>query len=98
MGLTIAEGAKLEFDAAEGSEAAKRGVKKRGSTQERSSMNSNRRLGQLHDPKTMERLRAMDRVEELVAEGRSRLTAQRMVEIERGEAGAGRARRHPLSR
>jgi archaeosine-15-forming tRNA-guanine transglycosylase len=45
-----------------------------------------------------QRLAAIDRVEQLVAQGRSRLTAQRMVEIERGRAEAGRARRHPLSR
>ena len=40
------------------------------------------------------RIHDLDRVGQLVAEGRSRVTAQRMVEIERGLARAGRARRH----
>ena len=61
-------------------------------------MDRNRRLVPFPDPETMARVRALDRVEELVAEGRSRLTAQRIVEIERGHAEASRARRHPLSR
>ena len=61
-------------------------------------MHSNPKLVHLYEPETMERLRAIDRVEELVGEGRSRLTAERIVEIEQGQAGAGRARRHPLSR
>ncbi len=37
-------------------------------------------------------------VERLVAGGVSRLTAQRYLEIERGSAGAGRARPHTMSR
>ena len=101
--------AKLEFDAAEATSPGARTSRyrldqlsgtrrKRGSLHERSSMDRNRRFVQLHDRETMERLRSIDRVEELVAEGRSRLTAQRIVEIERGRAEAGRARRHPLSR
>jgi len=43
------------------------------------------------------RIEAIDRVEKLVAQGKSRLTAQRIVEIERG-AEPTRARRHPTSR
>ena len=37
-------------------------------------------------------------VERLVASGASRLTAERIVAIERGEAAPGRARRHTQSR
>jgi hypothetical protein len=41
-----------------------------------------------------ERLRAVER---LVREGASRLTAERMVEIERSAVGPGRARRHAMA-
>lgn len=61
-------------------------------------MDSKARLVQLHGAETAARIEAVDRVEQLVAQGRSRLTAQRMVEIEEGKAHASRARRHPLSR
>lgn len=44
------------------------------------------------------RIQAIDRIEELVAQGKSRLTAQRIVEIERGRTEPSRARKHPLSR
>jgi hypothetical protein len=37
-------------------------------------------------------------VQQLVAEGASRLTAERIAAIERGDAEPGRARRHPQSR
>jgi hypothetical protein len=37
-------------------------------------------------------------VQRLVAEGASRLTAERIAAIERGDAEPGRARRHPQSR
>ena len=60
-------------------------------------MDSKVRLVHLHGPETAARIAAVDRVEQLVAQGRSRLTAQRMVEIEEGKAEASRARRHPLS-
>jgi hypothetical protein len=40
------------------------------------------------------RLHRLARVERLVASGASRLTAERIVAIERGEAEPGRARRH----
>ena len=50
------------------------------------------------DDDVAERVQAIDRVEQLVAQGRSRLTAHRIVEIEREEAEVGRARRHPPSR
>jgi protein-L-isoaspartate O-methyltransferase len=52
----------------------------------------------VHDDEIAARVRAIDRIEQLVAQGRSRLTAHRIVEIERQEAEAGRARRHPTSR
>jgi hypothetical protein len=45
-----------------------------------------------------ERLGRLVRVQVLVAGGASRLTAERIVAIERGEAEPGRARRHPQSR
>jgi len=44
------------------------------------------------------RLDRFARVERLVAGGASRLTAERIVAIERGEAEPGRARRHTQSR
>jgi protein-L-isoaspartate O-methyltransferase len=44
------------------------------------------------------RVQAIERIEQLVAQGRSRLTAHRIVEIEREQAEAGRARRHTASR
>ena len=50
------------------------------------------------DEESAKRYAAISRVEQLVAEGHSRLTAQRIVEIEDGRAEAGRARRHPPSR
>jgi uncharacterized protein YoaH (UPF0181 family) len=43
-------------------------------------------------------VQAIERIEQLVAQGRSRLTAHRIVEIERNRAEAGRARRHSTSR
>ena len=43
-------------------------------------------------------LRVLTRVERLVAGGASRLTAERLVAIERGDAEPGRARRHALAR
>ncbi len=46
------------------------------------------------DEEMIRRLVAMDRVEQLVAEGRSRVTAHRIVELERATTGVGRARRH----
>ena len=45
-----------------------------------------------------ERLGRLVRVQVLVAGGASRLTAERIVAIELGEAEPGRARRHPQSR
>ena len=50
------------------------------------------------DDDVRERVQAIDRIEQLVAQGRSRLTAHRIVEIEREESEASRARRHPTSR
>jgi hypothetical protein len=44
------------------------------------------------------RLSSATLVERLVANGASRLTAQRMVEIERGSAEPGRARPHTTAR
>ncbi len=61
-------------------------------------MDSKPRLVLLHGDDTKARVVAVDRVEQLVAEGHSRLTAQRIVDIERGRAEAGRARRHPTAR
>jgi hypothetical protein len=49
--------------------------------------------GSLKDPAEARAL-----VQRLVAEGASRLTAERIVAIERGDAEPGRARRHPQSR
>ena len=62
-------------------------------------MDGKPRLVLLHgsDAEMAARIEAIDRVEQLVAQGKSRLTAQRMVEIEEGKAEASRARRHPLS-
>lgn len=60
-------------------------------------MESKPKLVVAHDD-VVQRMQAIDRVEMLVAEGRSRLTAHRMVEIERERAEVGRARRHPTSR
>jgi len=60
-------------------------------------MDSKARLVLLHGPETAYRVIAIDRVEQLVADGASRLTAQRIVEIERGKAETGRARRHAPS-
>jgi uncharacterized protein (UPF0248 family) len=50
------------------------------------------------DDDVAERVQAIDRIEQLVAQGRSRLTAHRIVEIEREESEVSRARRHPTSR
>jgi hypothetical protein len=50
------------------------------------------------DADTAARVEAIDRIDQLVAQGKSRLTAQRIVEIERGSTEPSRARRHPLSR
>ena len=61
-------------------------------------MDSKTRVIPVRDADTAERVARVDRVERLVAEGHSRLTAQRIVEIEKGRAEAGRARRHPTSR
>jgi hypothetical protein len=44
------------------------------------------------------RLRDWEVVDRLVEAGSSRLTAERMVEIERGEAEPGRARPHSMAR
>lgn len=52
----------------------------------------------VRDADVAERVQAVDRIEQLVAQGRSRLTAHRIVEIERDQTQAGRARRHPPSR
>ena len=52
----------------------------------------------VHDDDVAQRMQAIDRIEQLVAQGRSRLTAHRIVEIERERAEAGRARRHSTSR
>ena len=46
----------------------------------------------------MERLRDWEVVDLLVADGTSRLTAERIVEIERGGAEPGRARPHSMAR
>ena len=46
----------------------------------------------------LSRLRDWEVVDLLIEAGSSRLTAQRMVEIERGEAEPGRARRHTARR
>lgn len=56
------------------------------------------RLVLLHGPATAARIEAIDRIEQLVAQGKSRLTAQRIVEIENGGTEPSRARRHPTSR
>jgi hypothetical protein len=56
------------------------------------------RLVLLHGPETAARIEAIDRIEQLVAQGKSRLTAQRIVEIENGGTEPSRARRHPTSR
>ena len=63
-------------------------------------MDGKPRLVLLHgsDAEMAARIEAIDRVEQLVAQGKSRLTAQRIVEIERGGTEPSRARRHPLSR
>ncbi len=61
-------------------------------------MDSKRRRVVAPDTEAADRRAATERVEQLVAEGRSRLTARRMVELERDGADAGRARRHHLSR
>jgi hypothetical protein len=61
-------------------------------------MDGKDRLVLLHGPEMPQIVIPVDRVEQLVAGGASRLTAQRIVEIERGTAEAGRARRHTLSR
>jgi hypothetical protein len=50
------------------------------------------------DAEIAERVKAIDRIEQLVAQGRSRLTAHRIVELERDRSEAGRARRHTGSR
>lgn len=52
----------------------------------------------LHGSETAARIEGIDRVEQLVAEGKSRLTAQRIVEIERGATEPSRARRHAQAR
>ena len=49
------------------------------------------------DDEARARLEAISRIEHLVAQGRSRVTAERIVEVESGHAEAGRARRHPQS-
>ena len=61
-------------------------------------MDSKSRLSLLHGDETAKRVAKLDRVEQLMAEGRSRLTAHRIVEIENGQAEASRARRHAQSR
>ncbi|HZB23035.1 MAG TPA: hypothetical protein VE444_04240 [Gaiellaceae bacterium] len=57
-------------------------------------MDGKARLVQLHGPETAQRIQAIDRIETLVAQGKSRLAATRIVEIERGNEVASRARRH----
>jgi hypothetical protein len=57
-------------------------------------MDGKARLVQLHGPETARRIEALDRVETLVAQGKSRLAATRIVEIERGADVPSRARRH----
>jgi hypothetical protein len=52
----------------------------------------------LHGSESATRLEAIERVEQLIAQGKSRLTAERIVEIERGATEPSRARRHPTSR
>jgi hypothetical protein len=63
-------------------------------------MDGKPRLVLLHgsDADAEARGEAIDRIEQLIAQGKSRLTAQRIVEIERGTTEPSRARRHPLSR
>ena len=56
------------------------------------------RLVLLHGPETAARIEAIDRIAQLVAQGKSRLTAERMVELENGATELRRARRHPTSR
>ena len=61
-------------------------------------MDGKARLVLLHGSETATRIEAIDRIEELVAQGKSRLTAERIAEIERGSTEPSRARRHPTSR
>lgn len=61
-------------------------------------MESKPNLVVVRDDEVVQRTQAIDRIEQLVAQGRSRLTAHRIVEIERERAEAGRARRHSTSR
>lgn len=61
-------------------------------------MESKPELVVVDDDEIAERVQAIDRVEQLVAQGRSRLTAHRIVAIEREEAEVSRARRHSTSR
>ena len=57
-------------------------------------MDGKARLVELHGPDTARRIQAIDRIETLVAQGKSRLAATRIVEIERGGDVPSRARRH----
>ena len=61
-------------------------------------MTEKSRLVLVHGPEIAARIEAIDRIEQLVAQGKSRLTAQRIVEIENGATEPSRARRHPTSR
>jgi hypothetical protein len=61
-------------------------------------MESKRKFFVVEDDEVARRVQAVDRVEQLVAQGRSRLTAHRIVEIEREQAEVGRARRRPTAR
>lgn len=61
-------------------------------------MESKPKVVVVHDDDVVQRMQAIDRIEQLVAQGRSRLTAHRIVEIERDRTEAGRARRHSMSR
>jgi SRSO17 transposase len=61
-------------------------------------LESKQKFVAVRDEDVAERVQAIDRIEQLVAQGRSRLTAHRIVEIERNRAEAGRARRHSTSR
>lgn len=61
-------------------------------------MDGKPRLVLIDESEIARRIEAVDRIEQLVAQGKSRLTAQRIVEIERGATEPSRARRHPTSR
>lgn len=55
-------------------------------------------LGEVMTPGTAVEVKALSNVEQLVAQGTSRLTAERIVAIERGDAEPGRARPHTQAR